>query len=277
MALGLGDIKNFVTVSQTLNVTRASEILGLTQPALSYSLKRLELELDGELLIRLKSGVQLTKLGENFLNRSRRLIFEWEELQRVASPDSGLVEGIYTLAVHPSVALYTLDKFIPQLTKSYPTLDLGFIHGLSREMTEKVISWEADLGIVVNPVRHPDLVIKKLCTDEVAIFHRAQAPVKLIWDKGLHQGEQILKQLSAKNSFNHFIHSPNLEVVAKLTALGQGYGILPTRVAALFPKLKKMQNSPIFKDEICLIYRPEKAKCLVFKKIVQLIANSRYE
>jgi DNA-binding transcriptional LysR family regulator len=89
MSIILDDIKSFITVSQTLNVTRASEIIGVSQPALSYSIKRLEAELGGELLIRLKNGVQLSKLGEEFLTRSRRLVYEWEQAQNLASPDSG--------------------------------------------------------------------------------------------------------------------------------------------------------------------------------------------
>ena len=56
MSLALDDLKNFITVTETLNVTRASEILGMTQPALSYSLKRLEREFGTELFIRLKNG-----------------------------------------------------------------------------------------------------------------------------------------------------------------------------------------------------------------------------
>ena len=68
MSLVLDDIRYFNTVSQFLNMTRASEVLGVTQPTLSYAMKRLENELGGELFIRLKNGLQLTQLGESFLN-----------------------------------------------------------------------------------------------------------------------------------------------------------------------------------------------------------------
>ena len=73
MSVVMDDIKYFVVVSDTLNVTRASEILGVTQPTLSYAIKRLETGLGGDLLIRLKSGVRLTKLGEEFLRRSDKI------------------------------------------------------------------------------------------------------------------------------------------------------------------------------------------------------------
>ena len=202
MSLLLDDLKYFLTISKTLNVTRASEIIGISQPALSYSIKRLETELGGKLLIRLKNGIQLTKLGEEFRLRSRRLLYEWEQAQNLAKPDSGLIQGSYTIGIHPSVALYSLEHFMPQLQSDFPGLNFNFIHGLSREMTEKVISWEADFGIVVNPIKHPDLVITKLCTDEVTIFFAPKAQDKLIYDHNLTQSHHILKQINTKTHFS---------------------------------------------------------------------------
>lgn len=272
----MDDIKYFITVSETLNITRASEIIGITQPALSYAIKRLENELGGELLIRLKNGIQLTKLGEEFRQRSRRLLHEWEEAQNLANPETGLLQGSYTLAIHPSVALYTLEFFTPMLQSQFPKLDLNFIHGLSREMTEKVISWEADFGIVVNPIKHPDLVISKLCTDEVTIFYAKNAPKKLIYDQNLAQSQYILKKIGKDSNFDGEISSANLEVVAKLTSLGLGYGLLPTRVANQYKHLRKLEGAPVFKDDVCLIYRPEKHHNSTSKKIIQIINSADF-
>lgn len=276
MSVTMDDIKYFITVCETLNITRASEIIGTTQPTLSYAVKRLETELGGQLLIRLKNGIQLTKLGEEFKHRSRRLLHEWEQAQNLANPDTGLVQGSYTLAIHPSVALYTLEFFTPNLQTEFPSLDFNFIHGLSREMTEKVISWEADFGIVVNPIKHPDLVISKLCTDEVTIFYSKNAPKKLIYDQNLSQSQYILKKLGKSSNFEGVLSSANLEVVAKLTSLGLGYGLLPTRVANQYKHLKKLEGAPVFKDEICLIYRSEKHSNLVSKKIIQIINSAEF-
>jgi LysR family transcriptional regulator, cell division regulator len=272
----MDDIKYFITVSETLNLTRASQIIGISQPALSYAVKRLENKLGGQLFIRLKNGMQLTKLGEEFKQRSRRLLYEWEQAQNLANPESGLIQGSYTIAVHPSVALYTLECFMPQLQVDFPGLDYNFIHGLSREMVEKVISWEADFGIVVNPIQHPDLVIRKLCDDEVTIFYAKDAQDKLIYDRNLAQSQYILKKIGKKLNINGMLSSTNLEVAAKLTSLGLGYGILPTRVASQYNHLEKLKEAPVFKDEICLVYRPEKHKNPISKKIIQTIRSSVY-
>lgn len=272
----MDDVKYFITVSETLNITRASEIIGISQPALSYAVKRLENEIGGPLFIRLKNGMQLTKLGERFQKRARRLLYEWEQAQNLANPESGLIQGSYTIAVHSSVALYTLERFMPLLQKDFSGVDFNFIHGLSREMTEKVISWEADFGIVVNPIQHPDLVISKLCTDEVTIFSAQDSQDKLIYDQNLAQSQYILKKINKKINFNAVLNSGNLEVVAKLTSMGMGYGLLPSRVAAQYEHLKKIKDAPVFKDEICLIYRPEKHNNSISKKIIQIIKSAEF-
>ena len=84
------------------------------------------------MIIKMAKKKPLSKLGEEFRVSSRRFLYEWEQAQNLANPDSGLIQGSYTIAVHPSVALYTLEKFMPALQAEFPMLVFNFIHGLSR-------------------------------------------------------------------------------------------------------------------------------------------------
>ncbi len=278
MSVVLEDIKYFLFVSETLNITRASELAGITQPALSYSVKRLERELGGPLLIRLKNGVQLTKLGESFAQRGRALLFEWGEIKALVSNEKGAVVGKYSLGVHPSVALYTLEHFLPELDRSFPNLEFNLEHGLSREITKKVINWELDFGIIVNPKKHPDLIIKELCQDRVALFsHSKKKSSRLIYDSELIQSNSILKKLQkSQHKFKHQLTSGNLEVIAKLTSIGYGTGILPERVAKQYKNLSIVDEQIFFKDKICFVFRVEKHKDLAGKTIISHILNTSF-
>lgn len=277
MAFGMDDIRYFIKVAELKNITRASEVLGLSQPTLSYSIKRLEAELGAQLLVRLKSGIELTKLGDEFLRKSKVLLHQWNEVKKVVDPESADAEGNYTIAIHPSVALYTLDKFMPKLVQEFPKINFNFIHGASRDMASKVINFDADFGIVVNPISHPDLIIKKLCTDVVTLFSRAGAPRKLIFDPDLAQSQFILKKIKKKSApFEGELCTNNLEVAASLTAQGLGIGLLPKRVASGQHHLSQIENSPEFKDEICLIFRVEKHNNTLSKKIISTICKGNY-
>lgn len=268
MALTLDDIKNFIVVSETLNVTRASQLIGITQPTLSYSIKRLELELGNELIIRLKSGVQLSKFGEIFLSKAKKLQFEWEALSNISKEGDSDFRGKYIFAIHPSVALASVEQFLPHITSLYKGLNIEFLHGLSREMTEKVINWEADFGVVVNPIQHPDLVIKKIKKDVVTLFATKNSKNKLIYNPRLSQSQSLLKKMK-KYQFDAEIHSDSLEVVSKLASIGEGYALLPTSIAKQFKGLNPVSDAPIYNDEICLIYRPERHRNDISREIIK--------
>jgi DNA-binding transcriptional LysR family regulator len=276
MAMNIDDLKYFRKICETLNVTRASEAIGISQPALSYSLKRLEGEIGADLIIRKKNGVELTKLGEEFYKRSLNLIIEWENIQTLMTTENKEARGEYSIGIHPSVALYSLDKVLPNLIEEFPHIDFKLVHGLSREMTEKVISWEVDFGIVVNPIRYPDLIIKELCKDIVTIFHKKGCQNKLIFDPDLAQTQDILKRFKIKKELMEGrILSRSLEVIGSLVAKGMGYGVLPSRVAKLYPNLIELDQAPLFYDKICLVYRPEKHKNKVSKRIIELIKEAK--
>lgn len=281
------DITYFIEIAQTKNISRAAERLGLSQPSLSSSIKRLEESLGSTLLIRNRSGVQLTKSGKELFHRGRILLLNWEQLRADVNKKEKDISGQYSIGCHPSVALYTLSCFLPQLLKKYSELEVKLHHDLSRKITESVISFELDFGIVVNPVKHPDLVIKELCTDEV-LFWTAKKPSAtqsldpqkgvLICDLNLMQAQKLLSQLQKKKmGFKRLIQSNNLEVITDLTVSGAGVGILPRRVATRqSPEHLSLLDDrlPIFKDRICLIYRADTQKTKGSQIIIEEIKRS---
>ena len=96
----------------------------------------------------------------------------------------------------------------------------------------------------------------------------------LISDSNLMQTEAVLKKIDkSKHKFNRHLTSENLEVVARLVAIGHGVGILPTRVAMQYEGLKPIDKSLFFEDSVCLIYRPEKRKDMAGKKIIDYISK----
>ncbi len=254
------DLTYFVEVANTLNVSRAAERLGISQPSLSLALQRLEHAVGAPLLTRSKRGVALTQAGKQLLQQARLLLQSWDELRAGALASMNEIQGSYTIGCHPSVALYLLGRFLPQLMRDHPKLDVRLRHDLSRKIAEDVISMKIDVGVVVNPVQHPDLVIHRLCEDEVTLWAAPAANRSvLICDPDLLQSQSLLKKLKkAGMDFSRTINSSSLEVIADLTAQGCGIGILPARVAdRALKKIARVPKAPVFFDEHCLIYRAE--------------------
>ena len=280
------DISYFLEVAQTKNISRAAERIGISQPSLTSAIQRLESYLDSSLLIRGRVGVELTSSGKAFLTHARALLQSWEQLKGHVNEHNEAMSGEYIIGCHASVGLYSLSQFLPELMQKHSQLNIKLEHGLSRHITEQVIQFNIDFGIVVNPIKHPDLVITPLFNDEVTFWVRKNSSsvqrsdsdnAVLICDLNLLQVQKLLSDVKrGKRSFKRLIPCTSLEIVAKLVSSGAGVGVLPGRVATNsgLKNLQPLKGHPTFKDEICLISRVDAQKTAAWKKIRSVITNS---
>lgn len=277
------DLNYFIEVCHTLNLSRTATRIGISQPALSLAIKRLEKTIGIELFIRGKTGVTLTKAGKRLLSHSKHLLQLWQSVKSESLASHYEVQGNFTLGLHPSVALCTLSSFLPTLLMDYPKLEIQLKHDLSRKITEDVINLSIDIGLIVNPVKHPDLIIHKLYEDKVTFWYTEDKSISqqldsgkavLIYDPDLIQAQWLLKRIQQQGiKYQRAVTSNNLEVIANLTANGLGIGILPTNVAiSAYPnKLKLVPDMPYYHDEICLAYRYENRGIKAMQIIVSTI------
>jgi DNA-binding transcriptional LysR family regulator len=275
------DLTYFIEVATTLNVSRAAERLGIRQPSLSLAIQRLEQSIGTPLFIRSKKGVALTQAGKHLFARTRDLLQHWDTVKNHALASTQEIQGRYSVGCHVSVALYSLPGFMADLLEKHPDLELRMTHELSRRITERVIQMQIDVGIVVNPIKHPDLVIRKLCADEVTFWvGKGNRDIQdfrggnavLICDPDLIQTQDLIKKLKKSGiHFRRILESSSLEVITELTASGAGIGVIPGRVATFDPKkgLRRIPKAPSFSDEICLLYRVENKSI----KSIQAIAD----
>lgn len=274
------DISYFLEVVRTKNISRAAERIGISQPSLSIALTRLETALSTTLLIRTKSGVELTKPGAYFAQHASTLIFEWESLKENVLEQANQFVGRFSVGCHVSVARFSLPPIISQIVERYPRIELQLKHDLSRNITEEIISHNLDFGIVVNPVFHPDLVIHELCSDKVTLWdkHGRYSDV-LIYDPSLLQAQAILQKINTKKkcAFTRFITSSSLEVISDLAIAGVGTAILPTRVATLGQSGLKScgQFAPFINDSICFIYRADSQRTAASKALINIFKKAR--
>jgi len=278
----LNELEYFNEVAKTKNISRASERLGITQPSLSLALQRLETSLGTPLFIRSKTGVQLTQAGVQLLSESKKFLSQWKSIRENILKASDELTGKYTLGCHPSVGLYCLHLFLPNILQKYQNINFDFSFDLSRKITEEVISFQLDFGIVINPTPHPDLVLKKITTDKVGFWQAAQKQKTnetLLCDTHLFQTQSLLKKIKSVHTFKRVMHVPNLEVILSLTAQGAGIGILPSRVAQNINSKNlslELVNAkwPTYSDELYLIYRADTQKTKSSKILLNFIFES---
>lgn len=262
------DLKYFLELSETRNYSRAAERLGISQPSLSVAMQRLELLFGVPLMHRSKRGAELTQAGRQLVPRAKRLLDSWEGIRSEVIASERDMQGNYTLGCHVSVAAYSLPLFLPAVHAEFPKLEIRLVHDLSRRILEQVVRMEVDLGLVINPVPHPDLVLKRIASDEVTLWAPRKPKFKanseaggvLFCDLDLAQTKDLLgKMKRAGLSFGRVVHSSSLEVIAELAASGAGAALLPARVAQLNhgSALSPVPGAPVFHDELYIAYRHE--------------------
>ncbi len=272
------DIQYFIEVSNKASLTAAAECIGISQPSLSMSMKRLEEEMGTQLFNRFKTGLKLTPAGKALLKKARALMQDWEAVKHAAYEANHEVAGQVNLGCHASVAVYHLPDAFFSLIKEQQNLNLHFMHGLSREINEAIISLEIDIGIVVNPSYHPDLIIKKLYEDKVGFWHAFDDDeldinkLSLICDINLKQVQHLLKKTKSKIRIHRTLKSDNFEFLAKLAQEKAGVAILPESIASK-KQLKPLMPELFFPDEICLVYRNENRFIKSVDAIVECISR----
>lgn len=271
------ELHYFLEIATTQNISRASERLGITQPSLSLAIKKLENQVGTELLLRSKTGVKLTKAGQRFSSKARILLEQWEIVLQAIKREESEISGLYRLGAHISVACGRLATVLPKILRQYPRLELCMQHDLSRRITERVINFEIDFGIVVNPISHPDLVIRKLYDDEVSFFcadnfASENKDILLCYDPNLLQARWLLKQAKESGiSFNRDFISSSLELICSLISQGAGVGILPALVAARSSLKVAPLGLPSFIDTHALIYRADTQTSLASKALARIL------
>ena len=270
------DLRYFLECARSGNLSRASERLGISQPAITMALRRLEDEVGVQLFHRSKKGVRLTKAGELLQHEAKSLADHWEQLARVVRGSAEEVRGTYTIGCHASVALYSLPQTLPGLLKDFPGLQLNLQHDLSRKITEQAVRGEVDIAIVVNPVRHPDLVIRPLCKDEVTFWvskeensnnRPGSESAVLLCQPELAQTQHLLRKCKVK--FDRIVQSASLENIAALAEAGAGVAVLPSRVAKQWKRLKPLPDFPVYEDEIAILYRAENRRVAAFQELAK--------
>lgn len=167
------DLIYFLTVAAKGNIGRAAEELGLTQPALTKSIARLERELHGRLLERTPKGVNVTSFGQHALRHATHVRTALDDARRefadLAKGDSGHVR----IGTGLAIAQYLLPTVCAKLLASSPRITLDITVGTGRGLAPALRNGDLDLVLSGIPPEHePGLRHETIIEDHVVVIAR---------------------------------------------------------------------------------------------------------
>jgi DNA-binding transcriptional LysR family regulator len=176
--MDLRDLTYFCTVAQVGHVGRAAESLGLTQPALSKAIARLERELGAQLLERRPKGVTVTVIGEAVLRRANELLAAMDDAKREFAALATGAAGHLRLGTGLAMAQYFVPVACARLLARAPDLTLDIVAGTGRGLLPWLHEGRLDMVLSGLPtVTDPDLRQEPVLTDEVVVIARRDHPL----------------------------------------------------------------------------------------------------
>lgn len=268
----------FQLVAEQRSFTKAAELAGLTQSAVTRQVQGMEASLGVTLFERTTRSVHLTPAGEMLRAESGRLLGSVDEvLQRIREDFAGAKKEI-RVAVSRSVGLAYLPGFFHANVRRLTQVGYRVSFADSAEILSALEANEADLGVLCPPARLPaTLRVTHRFTDTFTViapteqahgFTSAARRARLDW--ALRQNWLLLEESGTTGrrlrtwlKREGIVVDPGMtldsfDLIINLVALGMGVSCVPIRALALYSGKKNLRRIPWptrFERELVVVVR----------------------
>jgi len=238
----LRQLRYLVVLAEKLNFRAAAEACFVTQSTLSAGIKELESQLDAHLVERDKRSVRLTPLGDQLVERARRLIAEAGDLVAAAGAAREPLSGPFRLGVIPTIAPFLLPSALPPLRERFPGLKLYLREDLTARLLEQLRAGQLDAVLLALPFDTGELEVRELFRDEFWFVARAGDPLAkakavaierldvndvILLEEGHCLRDHAIAACGARESGPRHIEATSLPTLLQMVEGGLGVTLLP--------------------------------------------------
>ncbi|MBE6042334.1 MAG: LysR family transcriptional regulator [Clostridiales bacterium] len=141
-------LRYFLAVAREENMTRAAELLHVSQPTLSKTLKSLEEELGKKLFTRHSFSIELTDEGMLLRDRAEDLVAMADKIEQEFISLDDITGGDLYLGLAESYQIRYLARVLGQLKSVYPTMNYHITSGDTEQVTEKLDKGLLDFAVI---------------------------------------------------------------------------------------------------------------------------------
>ncbi|NRA66210.1 MAG: LysR family transcriptional regulator [Pseudobacteriovorax sp.] len=167
--MDMNRLKYFCTVARVGSITKAASLLGLSQPALSKSIKILEHECGRKLISPSGRGITITKDGIDLALKAEPLFQQLSQLQSNKENETHLPS--YTIVTYELFSTYLMGTIISSNLAGY---QLDIIENLPGQIEDKIHEGTANYGITAHPVPKRGIEYLKLASIPMKVFGRRE-------------------------------------------------------------------------------------------------------
>lgn len=149
--MSISKFETLAKVCELGSLTKAAEVLGCTQSAVSHTINSLEEQFGFAILTRSRAGVKLTDDGQRIMPSVRGILNYYEQLNQTVSAIRGLDFGTVRIGAFTSVAVHWLPGVIKEFQQDYPNVDIKLLNGDYHDVEKWLTEGSVDLGFVNLP------------------------------------------------------------------------------------------------------------------------------
>ena len=286
----LESLKVFCDLSETESFTKAAQINGVTQSAVSQTISALERQFKSLLIERSKKNFRLTPEGQVVYDYSKQMLQHYDAFQSRVQEIKNVISGNIRLASVYSIGLHELPPYIKRFLKEHPTVNVHLEYRRHNEVYDDVIGNVADLGLVAYPTRDSKLETVLIRKDPLVLICNPQHPfakAKSIKIKSLNGQkfvsfdrdmptrkalDKILKDHGV--SVEHAREFDNIETLKAVVALDSGVAIVPEETVRKEVANHTLAAVPLegkYYRELGVIYKKNKVLSPAIKEFIALL------
>lgn len=173
MHITLRQLEVFAEVLKSGSTTQASQMLALSQSAVSAALSDLEGQLGVQLFDRVGKRLVVNEHGRLLYPRVVGLLEQAVEVEQLFKEDNGAIR----VFASSTIGNYILPEMIAHYRRDFPTLPLEMSVGNSQDVINAVADFRVDIGLIEGPSHMTELVTEPWLEDELVVFAPPDAPL----------------------------------------------------------------------------------------------------
>ena len=160
--MNLRALKYLVKLADLQHFSKAADACFVSQPTLSTQIRKLEEELEVQLVERAPRNVQLTPIGKEIAARARHVLRDIEQIHAAARRSRDPETGSLRLGIFPTLAPYLLPHVVPGIRRRFPQLKLQLAEEKTADILRMLEDGELDAALLALPVVADNLQIETL-------------------------------------------------------------------------------------------------------------------
>lgn len=172
----LEQLRIFVGVAEREHMTRAAEVLNVTQSAASAAVSALEAQYGIALFHRVGRRIELTEPGRLFLEEARAVLGRAASAELALAEFGGLKRGTLKLVASQTIAGYWLPRHLASFRQRYPDIAIDLAIANTGGAAERVRDGAAELGFIEGQIDDPLLATWDVAQDQMTLVAGPGAP-----------------------------------------------------------------------------------------------------